>query len=107
MTIIQQQYYPMQISNAKKKVYDLYPQTIIGMIYNLNLFLIASKLTVIHILSYSDFGHLLIHSMMRRLFAATKVLYLYLSLLGSLPFPVSIHPVYHPMLPLPNGKHHN
>ena len=37
---------------------------------------------------------------MRRLFAATKLFSLYLSLLGAVPFFVSIHQAYHPMLPL-------
>ena len=53
------------------------------------------------------FSNWLIYSMMWRLFVAAKLLYLNMGLLGALSFSVSIHPSYHPMFPLPNGKHIN
>ena len=49
----------------------------------------------------------LIYSMMWRLFVAAKLLHLNVGLLGTLSFSVSIHPLYHPMFLLLNGKHIN
>ena len=45
--------------------------------------------------------------MMRHLFATARFLYLDLSLFGTFPFPVSIHPPDHSMFPLPNGHQIN